>query len=623
MYCYTAAQLSALQDSNVSEEKLDMDMLPKVPVPDLQHTLNMYLRSVKHVVSKTQFCKTKAMVEMFGKPGGLGERLQKQLLERRDATENWMYEYWLDDMYLKNRLALPVNSSPALVFPKQPFRDFKDSLMFAAHLIRSVSEYKLMVDSCIVVYEAVSATLHLINRRCLLNKDTLFFVLNVTGGSSQLNDTDVQEELLWIYEQTQNSVQKQPAVGLLTSDSRTEWSKAREKLLKDPINRESLELMESCMCIICLDEPMGFQPSDTDRALMMLHGVGPNKNGANRWYDKPLQFVIGADGVCGVIPEHSPSEGIVVVQCAEYLLKHMRSGSGKASPGLKTSERPRPCRLVWRCSADVQEMLDSAADHLQSSCTLPSYQDIQENELCAVHSRIYSTLVRNLDMNIFTFQLYGKEFIKQQKMSPDAYIQVALQLAIYRCYRRPVATYESASLRRFHEGRVDNIRSATSEALEFVKAMTDDATSIQDTEKMKKLQTAVDTQTEITALVTAGMGTDNHLLGLREMAEMMKIETPDIFTDETYGISNNFILSTSQVPTTMEMFCCYGPVIPDGYGVCYNPQSDHIVFCVSSFRGSQFTCSGAFVKALDQALQDTRDVVCTKPPEKQQHHRNI
>lgn len=78
-----------------------------------------------------------------------------------------------------------------------------------------------------------------------------------------------------------------------------------------------------------------------------------------------------------------------------------------------------------------------------------------------------------------------------------------------------------------------------------------------------------------------------------------------------------------QVPTTMEMFCCYGPVIPDGYAVCYNPQSDHIVFCVSSFRASPLTCSGAFVKALDQALQDMRDVVCTKPPEKQQHHRNM
>lgn len=50
-----------------------------------------------------------------------------------------------------------------------------------------------------------------------------------------MNDTDVQEQLLWIYEQTQNSEQKQPAVGLLTSDGRTEWSKAREKLLKGDI----------------------------------------------------------------------------------------------------------------------------------------------------------------------------------------------------------------------------------------------------------------------------------------------------------------------------------------------------------------------------------------------------
>lgn len=35
-------------------------------------------------------------------------------------------------------------------------------------------------------------------------------------------------------------------------------------------------------------------------------------------------------------------------------------------------------------------------------------------------------------MNVHTFCDYGKEFIKKQKMSPDAYIQVALQLAYYR-----------------------------------------------------------------------------------------------------------------------------------------------------------------------------------------------
>lgn len=43
-----------------------------------------------------------------------------------------------------------------------------------------------------------------------------------------------------------------------------------------------------------------------------------------------------------------------------------------------------------------------------------------------------------------------------------------------RCNGRLVSTYESASIRRFQEGRVDNIRSATPEALAFVKSMTDE-----------------------------------------------------------------------------------------------------------------------------------------------------
>lgn len=36
-----------------------------------------------------------------------------------------------------------------------------------------------------------------------------------------------------------------------------------------------------------------------------------------------LQFVVGRDGTCGVVCEHSPFDGIVLVQCVEHLLKHM------------------------------------------------------------------------------------------------------------------------------------------------------------------------------------------------------------------------------------------------------------------------------------------------------------
>lgn len=44
-----------------------------------------------------------------------------------------------------------------------------------------------------------------------------------------------------------------------------------------------------------------------------------------------------------------------------------------------------------------------------------------------------------------------------------------------------------------------------------------------------------------------GMAIDNHLLGLREISKELNLEKPEIFTDETYIASNQFILSTSQV----------------------------------------------------------------------------
>lgn len=106
--------------------------------------------------------------------------------------------------------------------------------------------------------------------------------------------------------------------------------------------------MESSLCVVCLDEPGGLESGDGNRALLMLHGGGCKTNGANRWYDKSLQvglprrrstnlrktfgvramgpfsfqLVIGTDGVCGVVCEHSPFEGIVMVHCSEYVMKH-------------------------------------------------------------------------------------------------------------------------------------------------------------------------------------------------------------------------------------------------------------------------------------------------------------
>ncbi|XP_037659841.1 choline O-acetyltransferase [Choloepus didactylus] len=595
--------------------------LPKLPVPPLPQTLATYLRCVRHLVSEEQFQKSQAIVQRFGAPGGLGEALQQKLLERQEKTANWVSKYWLNDMYLNNRLALPVNSSPAVIFARQCFQDTNDQLRFAASLISGVLSYKALLDShsiptdsakgqlsgqplCMKQYYQLFSSYRLPGH----TQDTLvaqkssimpepehiivaccnqFFVLDVVINFRRLSEGDLFTQLRKIVRMASNEDERLPPIGLLTSDERSKWAEARTVLLKDSTNRDSLDMIERCVCLVCLDAPGGEGPSDASAALQLLHGGGCSRNGANRWYDKSLQFVVGRDGVCGVVCEHSPFDGIVLVQCTEHLLRHMVKSPKRLVRANSVSELPAPRRLRWKCSPEIQGHLASSAEKLQR-------------------------IVKNLDFAVYKFDKYGKEFIKKQKCSPDAFIQVALQLAFYRRHGKLVPTYESASIRRFREGRVDNIRSATPEALAFVKAVTDHQAAVPDCEKLLLLKDAIRAQTEYTVMAITGMAIDNHLLGLREVAREVCEELPEMFTDETYLTSNRFILSTSQVPTSMEMFCCYGPVVPNGYGACYNPQPASILFCISSFHGCQDTSSSKFAKAVEESLVEMRDL-CSLP----------
>lgn len=75
-----------------------------------------------------------------------------------------------------------------------------------------------------------------------------------------------------------------------------------------------------------------------------------------------------------------------------------------------------------------------------------------------------------------------------------------------------------------------------------------------------------------------------------------------------------YVLNVSlcpKVPTSVDMFCCYGPVLPNGYGACYNPQAHYIIFSVSSFHDNPQTCSAEFVESLARGLLDMQDL-CEK-----------
>ena len=59
----------------------------------------------------------------------------------------------------------------------------------------------------------------------------------------------------------------------------------------------------------------------------------------------------------------------------------------------------------------------------------------------------------------------------------------------------------------------------------------------------------------------------------------------------------------------------FGPVVPDGYGICYNPQEDHINFGVTAFNTARETDSQKFGQKLAESLLDMQYVLSKVPPQ--------
>lgn len=89
---------------------------------------------------------------------------------------------------------------------------------------------------------------------------------------------------------------------------------------------------------------------------------------------------------------------------------------------------------------------------------------------------------------------------------------------------------------------------------------------------------------------------------------------PEIFTDNSYKLSNKFLLSTSQVTTELDTFMGYGAVEPDGYGCSYNLKKDSVIFCISAFYSSERTSASKFAQTLEESLVSMQNLLSRKIP---------
>ena len=534
------------------------ESLPKLPVPTLEETASRYLKSLHPLLSESELKESTKAVQEFIKPGGIGSKLQEKLIARREDPKhkNWIYDWWNEAAYLTYRD--PVVPYVSYFYSYRDDRRRRDPATRAAAITTSALEFKKQVDNCTLEPEymkklPISMDSYKYMFNCsrmpaipadypvnytpsenphilVIRKNQFFKVLHEIDGK-QLNTSELEAQFRKIYEKAE----KAPAIGALTSENRDIWTNARELLVKaHSSNAKALKEIDSASFVVCLDDasPVTLE----ERAHQYWHG-----DGANRWYDKPLQFIINDNGTAGFMGEHSMMDGTPTQRLNDYVNDVIFNNKLDFSDPSVRSSLPDPTVVKFHVNKEVQAEIERATKDF--------------TEVIGAH-----------ELRVQAYQGYGKGLIKKFKCSPDAYVQMIIQLAYFKMYGKSRPTYESAATRRFQQGRTETCRTVSDESVAFCKAASDSSTTPEETAKL--FHAAVKAHVEYITAASDGKGVDRHLFGLKKLLAPGE-ELPAIYMDPAFTYSSTWRISSSQLSS--EYFNGYGwsQVVDDGWGIAY------------------------------------------------------
>ncbi|OQS05085.1 choline/Carnitine O-acyltransferase, partial [Thraustotheca clavata] len=557
--------------------------LPRLPVPELEQTARKYLDSIKPFVTKEEYEKTKQLMADFVGPNGQAYELQKVLIERTKTEKNWLEEWWEYAGYTSYRAptAIDINmisgfgSFSELDQPVPPCRR-------AAEIIRYGCEYHAMLTlekvppeemgrrpMCMNMFRRVFSACRIpsmpadtyerldgskqIDHVVVFCKGYAFSLTVVDNKRQLLSIGDLERQLQFIHRYA-HSLPPAFAVGALTSAHRDTWTEAREAMLPLGSNAKSFQMIQESLFAVCLDEST---PRNSSECLKQISAG----TCSNRWYDKSLQFIVFANGNVGCNMEHGNADATVYRSVFEWLGRRYLTRNGSLETKIEsTSDQflPPPTLLEFQVPDEIATMI-------ASSITL-------FNKKAA---RFQACVIRHKE--------YGRLRIKNDlQVAPDTFVQMAMQHAAYKIWKKVVPTYESAHTRWFVHGRTETIRSCSPQVLKWLSHLEkDEAGSYQ------HFQAAMDKHQQLAMEALDGQGTDRHLLGLQIASVLQNQPLHPLFTDPSYvksGGNGNFILSTSNVSGYDWCWGGFAPMVDYGIGVCYSISNNFVGYTVTSMK---------------------------------------
>ncbi|XP_029656491.1 carnitine O-palmitoyltransferase 1, liver isoform isoform X2 [Octopus sinensis] len=593
--------------------------LPKLPVPSIEDTMTRYLRSVKPLLDEENYDRMEKLALDF--KNGVAKKLQRYLILKSWWASNYVSDWWEEYVYLRGRSPIMVNSNfygvDAVLIQHTPIQVARAANLIYAMLLyrRTLERQELkpifvnkIIPLCSSQYERQFNTTRIPG----IETDTLvhykdsnhiavyhkgrFYKVYIRHGGRLLTPKEIEVSLQKIVSDRTEPCPGEMHLAALTACDRVSWAKARQNFFSKGKNKTSLDAIEKAAFFVTLDdEPQSYSDLDPTKlnkfSRSMLHGKG-----YDRWFDKSFTLVVCSNGTVGFNAEHSWADAPVTGHLWEFTLSedilNLRYTDDGHTKGTIIEPLPNPIKLEWDISTECQDVIQTSL-------------------------KVATELLNNVDLYILIHNQYGKRLMKQHKISPDAYIQMALQLAYYRDCKKFSLTYESAMTRLFREGRTETVRSCTLESVEFVKAINDP--SVPRKKCRELLMKACNVHQKSYREAMTGNGIDRHLFCLYVVSKYLKIDSP--FLKEV--LSEPWRLSTSQTPHQQtdkfdlnknpEYISAgggFGPVADDGYGVSYIIAGEDVVFFhISSIKSSPTTDSERFSKNILNSMQDIKQML--------------
>uniref|UniRef100_A0A286ZZX4 carnitine O-palmitoyltransferase n=1 Tax=Sus scrofa TaxID=9823 RepID=A0A286ZZX4_PIG len=589
--------------------------LPRLPVPAVQDTVSRYLESVKPLMKEAEFKRMTALAQDFAV--SLGPRLQWYLKLKSWWATNYVSDWWEEYIYLRGRGPLMVNSNyyamdllyitpthiqaaragngihAILLYRRKLDREEIKPILLGSTVPLCSAQWERMFNTSRIPGEETDTIQHLQDSKHIVvfHRGRYFKVWLYYDGRL-LKPREIEQQMQRILDDPSEPQPGEAKLAALTAGDRVPWAKCRQAYFGHGKNKQSLDAVEKAAFFVTLDETeQGYRKEDPDRSMdgyakSLLHGQC-----FDRWFDKSFTFIVFKNGKMGMNAEHSWADAPIVAHLWEYVMSidsfqlgYEEDGhcKGDTNPNI-----PYPTRLQWDIPEECQEVIETSLS-------------------CA------NLLADDVDFHSFPFTTFGKGLIKKCRTSPDAFVQLALQLAHYKDMGKFSLTYEASMTRLFREGRTETVRSCTTESCNFVLAMVDPTQPVE--QKLKLFKIAAEKHQHLYRLAMTGSGVDRHLFCLYVVSKYLAVDSP--FLKEV--LSEPWRLSTSQTPRQqVELFDLeknpeyvssgggFGPVADDGYGVSYIIVGDHLIsFHISSKFSCPETDSHRFGKHLKQAMTD-------------------